>query len=107
MAGPSEYETTAYVDGLFEHRSHADSGAVTEHDLLHVMDDRRRYAIVHVGSEFDGSTAAPVAFHLGDHLGSANVTCEPSGAVVAREEWFAYGETSSAAPCGTGTGSPA
>jgi RHS repeat-associated protein len=92
--GPNGHETTTYVDGLFERRTRIQGGAKAEHDLLHVMDDRRRIAAVRVGPELDGSTAAPVVYYLADHLGSANVVVQPSMAIVSREEWFPYGETS-------------
>ena len=92
--GPAGYETTTYVESFFEHRARVRAGATTEHDLLHLMDDRRRIAAVRVGPDLDGSTAAPVVYHLADHLGSANVVIEPSATIVSREEWFPYGETS-------------
>ena len=33
-------------------------------------------------------------FHLGDHLGSSNVVVDAGGALVNREEFTPYGETS-------------
>jgi RHS repeat-associated protein len=92
--GAGQYETTVYVDGVFERRARIDPAGATQHDLLHVMDDNKRVGVVRVGPEFDGGTAAPVVLHLADHIESASVLVEPDGTPVGREEYLPYGETS-------------
>ena len=59
------------------------------------MDDRQRIALVRVGAAHPDDRGPAVQFHLGDHLGSSNVVVSDSGgALVNREEFTPYGETS-------------
>jgi RHS repeat-associated protein len=87
-------DVTVYVERIFEH--HVGDGG--ENTMMHVLDDQRRIAVVRVGPPLQGDTGPDVQYHLGDHLGSANVVVggdDPSArAFVNREELFPYGETS-------------
>lgn len=89
-------DTTVYINGVFEHRR---IGGV-EQCLLHIMDDVRRIAVVRVGAALpdDGAADMPVQYHLGDHLNSSSVViggaAATDSALVRREEYTAYGETS-------------
>ena len=91
-------ELTVYVDGVFEHHRRVLGGADRENNSLHVMDDRDRIALVRVGQPFSDDSAPVVTYHLGDHLGSSNVIVgganERADALVSREEYTPYGETS-------------
>lgn len=87
-------EVTVYVDGLFEHHRLVTAGGTQENNTLHVMDDEQRIALVRVGAPFPDDASPVVQYHLADHLGSSNVVVDKSGALVNREEYTPYGETS-------------
>ena len=89
------FETTVYIDGLFEHhrwkRNGEDPG---ENNRLHVMDDQQRIAMVRVGDPHPDDKGPAVQYHLGDHLGSSNLVIDEDGSFINREEYTPYGETS-------------
>jgi RHS repeat-associated protein len=84
-----QVEVTHYVNDLFERRRWPGG----ENDRVHVMDDRRRVAVVRVGPAEPGQQAPAVQVHLGDHLDSSNVVVDGSGGLVDREEYSPYGES--------------
>ena len=89
------YETTIYVDGVFEHwRSVSPSGTTIENNSLHVMDNQKRVAIIRVGMALPGDTAPAIKYQFADHLGSSNVVVDELRAWINREEYLPYGETS-------------
>jgi RHS repeat-associated protein len=89
------YETTVYIDGLFEHHSWKEgSEPMQENNRLHVMDDQRRIAIIRVGEKPPEDKGPAVQYHLGDHLGSGSLVVDNSGDWINREEYTPYGETS-------------
>jgi RHS repeat-associated protein len=59
-----------------------------------MMDDTQRIALVRIGTAHPDDRGPAVQFHLGDHLGSSNVVVDSGGALVNREEFTPYGETS-------------
>ncbi|MBA3462798.1 MAG: VCBS repeat-containing protein [Deltaproteobacteria bacterium] len=83
-------EVTHYIDGAFEHHRWA-SG---ENNHVHLADDLQRIALVRVGVAAPGDASPAVQYQLGDHLGSSAVVLDNSGALVKREEFTPYGETS-------------
>ena len=85
-----EVEVTVYIDGIFEERR---LGGLVN-NVLHVMDDQSRIALVRVGTPFPDDSTPAVKYQLGDHLGSSNVVISGSGNWVNREEYTPYGETS-------------
>lgn len=89
------FETTVYVDGLFEHhRSQRNGEERVENNWLQVMDNQQRVAMVRVGGPHPDDQGPAVQYHLGDHLGSSNLVVDEDGGFVNREEYFPYGETS-------------
>jgi RHS repeat-associated protein len=90
------YEATIYIGSVFEHRRGVSGAAAVENDLLQVMNNKSRIAIVRVGAALpgDGAPDVPIQYHFGDHLGSTNVVVNDTGAWVNREEYLPYGETS-------------
>lgn len=88
--------STVYIDGVFEHHVRG----ADENNTLHVTDDRKRVAQVRIGAAFsdDGASDSPVQYHLADHLGSSSVVIggetSADSALVSREEYTPYGETS-------------
>jgi RHS repeat-associated protein len=89
-----QVEVTHYIDGLFEHHRWRNDADVAENNLLHVVDDRQRIALVRVGFARLEDKGPAVQFQLEDHLGSSNVVVDPAGAPVNHEEFTPYGETS-------------
>jgi RHS repeat-associated protein len=89
-----QLEVTHYLDGLLEHHRWASGRRVGENNHVHVMDDSQRIAIIRIGAAHPDDRVPAVQFHLNDHLGSSNVVVDSGGALVNREEFTPYGETS-------------
>ncbi|MFI9381428.1 SpvB/TcaC N-terminal domain-containing protein [Kutzneria sp. NPDC052558] len=83
-------EVTHYIGSVFEH--HRWSGGQNNH--VHVMDDHRRVALLRIGVAHPDDRGPATAFHLADHLGSSTAVVDDTGALVNREEYTPYGETS-------------
>jgi RHS repeat-associated protein len=67
-----------------------------ERETLHVMDDRRRVAMVDTRTVGD-ETEVPVQlirYQLGNHLGSACLELDGTGQIITYEEYYPYGSTS-------------
>ena len=89
-----QVEVTHYIDGVFEHHRWGGQSQAGENNHVHVMDDQQRIALVRLGTAHPDDRGPAVQFHLGDHLGSSNVVVDSGGALVNREEFTPYGETS-------------
>ncbi len=89
-----QVEVTHYIDGAFEHHRWGGGIGAGDNNHVHVLDDKQRIALVRIGSAQPGDTVPAVQFQLGDHLGSSNVVADSAGALVNREEFLPYGETS-------------
>jgi RHS repeat-associated protein len=86
-------EVTVYVDGVFEHRRAGPGTGPRANSTLHVLDGKKRIAQIRVGPGL-GDPRPAVTYEFADHLGSSNVVVDQSGALVNREEYTPYGETS-------------
>ncbi len=89
-----QVEVTHYVSDLFEHHRWGPPSQPHENNHVHVVDDQERIAIVRVGPAHPDDRAPAVQFHVADHLGSCTVVVDDTGALVNREEFTPYGETS-------------
>jgi RHS repeat-associated protein len=87
------FETTVYIDDLFEHHRW-DNAPNEQNNHLHVMDDQQRIAMVRAGEPHPDDKGPAVQYHLGDHLGSSNFVMDDDGSFINREEYTPYGETS-------------
>lgn len=85
----SDYESVSYIDGIYEYRT---DGA-DEQNLLHILDNTSRIAMIRLGDDF-GDTTPAVQYNLEDHLGNSVVLLETNSANVSKEEYYAFGETS-------------
>jgi RHS repeat-associated protein len=96
----NRYDVTVYIDGIFEHHRQVTPKGTMENNSLHVLDNRRRIALVRAGDAFpdDGAPEARVKYHLSDHLGSSTLVAggatSSANGFINREEYFPYGETS-------------
>jgi RHS repeat-associated protein len=86
-----------YLAGFELYRERA--GAVVRHqrETLHLMDDRRRVAMVETKTVDRGTPVdAPVPllrYQIADHLGSAALELDHAGRVISFEEYHPYGST--------------
>jgi RHS repeat-associated protein len=102
------YRTTVYIDGIFEYTkssSYQDTipelevgewiigGEQGEQNTLHIMDDQSRIATRRIGDALDDSTPA-IKYNIDDHLGSSAMQLDTTGAIISREEYYPFGETS-------------
>ncbi|HEV2068798.1 MAG TPA: SpvB/TcaC N-terminal domain-containing protein [Acidimicrobiales bacterium] len=83
--------TSIYIDGLFERLLL--TGPSTTHDTVYVMDDAAHVASVRVGAPRPGEATPATLYQLLDHLGSSEAVTDASGALVNREEFSPYGQT--------------
>ncbi|MEP7304386.1 MAG: SpvB/TcaC N-terminal domain-containing protein [Acidobacteriota bacterium] len=104
-AGQRVRKVVARQGGLVEERiylgtvdlfARAQTGApVLARETLHLMDDTRRVAMVDtltLGT--DGSAPQTIRFQHDNHLGSAVLELDESGAIVSYEEYYPFGSTS-------------
>ncbi len=87
-------EVAVWIDGFFEIRRAGSSGAVTENRTLQVLDGTKRIAEIRTGPPLPGDLRPAVTYELADHLGSVSVVVDGTGALIDREEFTPYGETS-------------
>jgi RHS repeat-associated protein len=86
---------TVYIGDLFERLVlMSATGTQTVHDTVHVVDSARRVALKRIGPSVPDDPAPAVLYPLVDHLGSATAVLDDTGALVNREEYTPYGETS-------------
>ena len=89
-----QVEVTHYLGGSFEHHRWAGRRA-GENNRVHVLDGGATDRLVRVGAAASRRLAArPSGTNSVDHLGSSNVVVDGNGALVNREEYTPYGETS-------------
>lgn len=86
-----------YLGGVEVYREYAADGITItlERETLHVMDDKQRIALVDTvtvdnGAPVPGPTPL-TRFQLGNHLGSAVLELDASGALITYEEYHPFG----------------
>jgi RHS repeat-associated protein len=94
QTGATTWQVTVYADGAFEHRYEVSNGNQTgEQTLLHVLDGQSRLYQRRAGDAL-GDLRPAELYTLEDHLGSATATVDANGALVSREEYYPFDETS-------------
>jgi RHS repeat-associated protein len=93
-AGGAIKDERIYLGGFEIYRRHGADPLVRE--TLHIMDDKRRIALVETRTEGDeaGIPAQLIRYQLGNHLGSASLELDDQAQVISYEEYFSYGSTS-------------
>lgn len=86
-------ESRVFIAGLFEHYRSSTPSTELQNNLIHVMDEQQRIALVRRGPPDPEDAGPAVQYHLSDHLGSSSVVLDTSGAWINREEYSPYGET--------------
>ena len=92
-------EERLYLGGFEVYREYpADRSAVTlERETLHIMDDKRRIALVEtktVNNSNDDSAEQLIRYQFGNHLGSASLELNDEAMIISYEEYYPYGSTS-------------
>jgi RHS repeat-associated protein len=88
-----------YLGGFEIYREYAPTGTTTlERQSLHVMDDKRRIALIET-TTVDASVAAGLPstttrYQYDNHLGSACLELDDEAAIISYEEYYPYGSTS-------------
>jgi RHS repeat-associated protein len=88
-----------YLGGFEIYREHNGNGTTVtlERETLHVMDDKRRIALIETKTVENGnavSAAIPEQrYELGNHLGSASLELDADGSLISYEEYHPYGTT--------------
>jgi RHS repeat-associated protein len=87
------YEVTHYLEGGFEHHRW---GAAPEqqNNHVHVGEDTARIALVRLGPAHPDDPAPAVQYQLTDQVGSSSALLDAAGALINREEFTPFGETS-------------
>lgn len=98
--GSGTVEERIYLGNYEIFRRHVGGALQLERQTLHVMDDKRRVALVETKTV--DTTAAPfrpaplTRYQLGNHLGSACLELDgtPQAQIISYEEYYPYGSTS-------------
>ena len=94
QTGPATWQVSVYVGAGFEHRYEVSAGTPTEEQtVVAVLDGQSRLYQRRAGDTLGDQRPAEL-YTLEDHLGSATATVDAGGAVVSREEYYPFGETS-------------
>jgi RHS repeat-associated protein len=93
---PTRKMERIYLGGLEIYREYDANGTRTlERQDLHIMDDKRRVALVETRTQ--GNDAAPqqlIRYQLSNHLGSACLELDDQAQIISYEEYYPYGSTS-------------
>lgn len=97
-SGSAKHERV-YLDNFETHREYDSLGRCTlQRETLHVMDDKRRVALVETKTIDDSrrvNEPKPRArFQFDNHLGSAVLELDDQSRIITYEEYYAYGSTS-------------
>jgi RHS repeat-associated protein len=92
--GGSKKEERLYLGVIEIYKKHAGSNNGLERITLHIIDDTRRIAIVDTRNNINDNTdQRTVRFQFSNHLGSATLELDDSGAIISYEEYHPYGTT--------------
>ena len=96
-AVPTRTKERIYL-GVFEiYRDYARNGML-ERQMLHIMDDKRRVAMVETKTIDQGKpVASPIPltrYQFDNHLGSTCLELDDKAAIISYEEYYPYGSTS-------------
>jgi RHS repeat-associated protein len=92
-----QIQVTVCIDEVFERRALTRGGQTRTHDVVHVMDNLRRVALVRDGDPFPDDETPAVAYHLADHVESTSIVVggatTSDATLAAREEYAPHGRT--------------
>lgn len=97
---PTRMKERIYLGGFEIYREYASHGTsvALERETLHIMDDKRRIALVETKTIDAASPAfipTPlICYQISNHLGSSSLELDRAGEIISYEEYFPYGSTS-------------
>lgn len=96
---PSRKAERIYLGGFEIYREYGSSGVKLERETLHIMDDKRRVALVETktvdAGAFGGTLPETlIRYQFSNHLGSASLELDSNAKLISFEEYFPYGSTS-------------
>jgi RHS repeat-associated protein len=88
-----------YLGGFEIYREYSRSRVVLERETLHVMDDKRRIALVETKTidskeQPDSLPSTLIRYQFTNHLESASLELDHEAAIISYEEYYPYGSTS-------------
>ena len=88
-------EERLYIGGFEVYRKYDGRGdAKLERETLHIMDDKRRIALVETRTKGDDpSPEQVIRYQFGNHLGSASLELDDKAQIISYEEYYPYGST--------------
>ena len=92
-AGSPIYERTIYIDGIFEYCI-LENGTTYEKNYVHIMGDQSRIAMVRIGTPFPDNIIDVITYNLEDQIGSSSMRLNTLGAVIDKEEYYPFGDSS-------------
>lgn len=98
---PGLIEERIYLGGFEIFRKHSgpigSNTATLERETLHIMDDKKRIAVVETRTlDTGGKDLAPrqlIRFQFGNHLGSASLELDDDAQIISYEEYSPYGSS--------------
>ena len=97
---PMRLKERIYVGGFEVYREYSGDGRTVglARETLHVMDDKKRIALVETKT-IDDSAVVPsptslIRYQLGNHLGSTSLELDDQAQIISYEEYTPYGTTS-------------
>ena len=94
---PTPKQERIYLGAFEIYREYSSGGSAVslERETLHVADGKRRIALVETRTQGDdGSPPQLLRYQLGNHLRSASLELDETGAIISSEEYYPYGSTS-------------
>jgi RHS repeat-associated protein len=92
---PARKSERIYLGGFEIYREYEDNAATVTlgRETLHVMDDKRRIALVETRTDAPASQQL-IRYQFGNHLGSASLELDHQARIISYEEYYPYGSTS-------------
>ncbi len=91
---PTRMKERIYLGPFEIYREYGPDGSTVklERETLHVMDDKRRIALVETKNT--GTPTRLIRYQLANHLGSASLELDDQAQIISYEEVYPYGSTS-------------
>lgn len=93
---PSRLKERIYLGGFEIYRKYGGDGntIALERETLHIMDGKRRVALVETRTQGDdGSPAQVIRYQFSNHLGSVALELDDQAQIISYEEYYPYGST--------------
>jgi RHS repeat-associated protein len=96
---PVRIKERIYLGGFEIYREYDSKGKTLERESIHIMDDKRRVALVEtktIDTSVPANTLPEVLkrYQFDNHLGSACLELDDAAAIISYEEFYPYGSTS-------------